>query len=63
MQSWEWLLTQFYRAKHLELKYYLEVSWSCTNTGAVILLNICVLATGSYLFFFFKKEVAGYFEN
>lgn len=63
MQSRECLLTQFYRTKHLELKYYLEVSWNCTNTGAVILLNNCVLASGSYLPKKKKKKVAGYFES
>jgi len=54
-----WFLKQFYRTKHLELKYYSEISWNCTYESAVILLNVCISAGGSYL----PKNVAGYFEN
>lgn len=49
IQALGWLLRQFYRTKHLELKYYSEVSWNCTNVDAVILLNVCGFAHGSYL--------------
>lgn len=58
MQALGWLLKQFYRTKHLELKYY-SVSWNCTNINAVMLLKVCILAIGSYL----PRKVAGYFEN
>lgn len=59
MQALGWWLFCSLKLFHLELKYYSEVSWNYTNTGAVILLNVCISASGSYL----PKTIAGYFEN
>lgn len=56
IQALAWLLIQFYRTKHLELKYCSEVSWNCTNIDAVIFLNVCILAHGSYLWVVLKIE-------
>lgn len=55
-QALGWLLRQFYRTKRLKLKYYSEVSWNSTNVDAVILLNGCTFAHGSYLQVIFKID-------
>lgn len=57
IQALGWLLKQFYRTKHLILRYYSEVSWNFISINAVVLLNVCILAGGSYL----PRKVAGYF--